>query len=97
MSEEIKPVVNEVPADVEKKEQEVKETPVVEEVKEVVEDVKEAVEEVKEAVVNFGEKTLAELSAALHSQAISSVELTEHYLARIQQLVDEGIYPNKLF
>ena len=55
MSEEIKPVVNEVPADVEKKEQEVKETP-------VVEDVKEAVEEVKEAVVNFGEKTLAELS-----------------------------------
>ena len=62
MSEEIKPVVNEVPADVEKKEQEVKETPVVEEVKEVVEDVKEAVEEVKEAVVNFGEKTLAELS-----------------------------------
>ena len=62
MSEEIKPVVNEVPADVEKKEQEVKETPVVEEVKEVKEDVKEAVEEVKEAVVNFGEKTLAELS-----------------------------------
>ena len=62
MSEEIKPVVNEVPADVEKKEQEVKETPVVEEVKEVVEDVKEAVEEVKETVVNFGEKTLAELS-----------------------------------
>src|SRR5690554_3310559 len=32
------------------------------------------------------EKTLAELSAALHSKAISSVELTEHYLARIQQL-----------
>ena len=65
MSEEIKPVVNEVPADVEKKEQEVKETPVVEEVKEVKEvkeDVKEAVEEVKDAVVNFGEKTLAELS-----------------------------------
>src|SRR5690606_40300559 len=30
--------------------------------------------------------SLAELSAALHSKAISSVELTEHYLARIQQL-----------
>lgn len=32
------------------------------------------------------EKTLAGLSQALHSKAISSVELTEHYLARIQQL-----------
>ena len=31
------------------------------------------------------EKTLAGLSQALHSKAISSVELTEHYLARIQQ------------
>ncbi|TVP91467.1 MAG: Asp-tRNA(Asn)/Glu-tRNA(Gln) amidotransferase subunit GatA [Pseudomonadaceae bacterium] len=31
------------------------------------------------------EKTLAELSRALHSKAISSVELTEHYLQRIEQ------------
>ncbi|MFN3580234.1 MAG: amidase, partial [Pseudomonas sp.] len=31
------------------------------------------------------EKTLAELSQALHSKAISSVELTEHYLKRIEQ------------
>ena len=42
--------------------EEEKEAPAAEEVKEVVEDAKEAVEEVKEAVVNFGEKTLAELS-----------------------------------
>ena len=42
--------------------EEEKEAPTAEEVKEVVEDAKEAVEEVKEAVVNFGEKTLAELS-----------------------------------
>ena len=72
MSEEIKPVVNET-ADVAKQEQEVKETPIVEEVKdavaavadkavEVVDSVKDAVEEVKEAAVNYGEKTLAELS-----------------------------------
>ena len=54
MSEEIKPVVNET-ADVANQEQEVKEAPVVEEVKEVV-------EEVKETIVNYGEKTLAELS-----------------------------------
>ncbi|MCL5043577.1 MAG: Asp-tRNA(Asn)/Glu-tRNA(Gln) amidotransferase subunit GatA [Gammaproteobacteria bacterium] len=31
------------------------------------------------------EKTLAELSRALHSKAISSVELTEHYLQRIER------------
>ncbi|PRB80249.1 Asp-tRNA(Asn)/Glu-tRNA(Gln) amidotransferase subunit GatA [Pseudomonas sp. MYb185] len=31
------------------------------------------------------EKTLAGLSQALHSKAISSVELTEHYLRRIEQ------------
>ena len=73
MSEEIKPVVNET-ADVAKQEQEVKEAPVVEEVKdalaavagkavEVADSVKDAVEEVKEAAVNYGEKTLAELSA----------------------------------
>src|SRR5690554_1716498 len=31
------------------------------------------------------EKSLAELSTALHSKTISSVELTEHYLQRIQQ------------
>lgn len=31
------------------------------------------------------EKTLAELSQALHSKTISSVELTEHYLKRIDQ------------
>ncbi|WP_285274887.1 Asp-tRNA(Asn)/Glu-tRNA(Gln) amidotransferase subunit GatA [Halopseudomonas bauzanensis] len=31
------------------------------------------------------EKTLAGLSQALHSKAISSVELTEHYLKRIEQ------------
>ena len=72
MSEEIKPVVNET-ADVAKQEQEIKEAPVVEEVKdaiaavadkasEVMDDVKDAVEEVKEAAVNYGEKTLAELS-----------------------------------
>ena len=53
---------------VEKTVEEVQETaaPVVEEVKETVEEVKEevkeVVEEVKEAVVNYGEKTLAELS-----------------------------------
>ncbi len=54
---------------VEKTVEEVQETaaPVVEEVKETVEEVKEEVketveEEVKEAVVNYGEKTLAELS-----------------------------------
>ncbi len=72
MSEEIKPVVNET-ADVAKQEQEIKEAPVVEEVKdaiaavadkasEVMDDVKDSVEEVKEAAVNYGEKTLAELS-----------------------------------
>ena len=72
MSEEIKPVVNET-ADVAKQEQEIKEAPVVEEVKdaitavadkasEVMDDVKDAVEEVKEAAVNYVEKTLAELS-----------------------------------
>ena len=72
MSEEIKPVVNET-ADVAKQEQEIKEAPVVEEVKdaitavadkasEVMDDVKDAVEEVKQAAVNYGEKTLAELS-----------------------------------
>ncbi|SDS89189.1 aspartyl/glutamyl-tRNA(Asn/Gln) amidotransferase subunit A [Halopseudomonas xinjiangensis] len=32
------------------------------------------------------EKTLAELSQALQSKSISSVELTEHYLKRIEQL-----------
>lgn len=31
------------------------------------------------------EKTLAELSQALHSKSVSSVELTEHYLKRIEQ------------
>ncbi|KAA0692407.1 Asp-tRNA(Asn)/Glu-tRNA(Gln) amidotransferase subunit GatA [Halopseudomonas laoshanensis] len=31
------------------------------------------------------EKTLAQLSQALHSKTISSVELTEHYLKRIEQ------------
>ncbi|PKM31376.1 MAG: Asp-tRNA(Asn)/Glu-tRNA(Gln) amidotransferase GatCAB subunit A [Gammaproteobacteria bacterium HGW-Gammaproteobacteria-11] len=31
------------------------------------------------------EKTLAELSQALHSKTISSVELTQHYLKRIEQ------------
>lgn len=31
------------------------------------------------------EKTLAQLSQALHSKSISSVELTEHYLKRIEQ------------
>ena len=31
------------------------------------------------------EKTLAELSQALHSKTLSSVELTQHYLDRIQQ------------
>ena len=72
MSEEIKPVVNET-ADVAKQEQEIKEAPVVEEVKdaiaavadkasEVMDDVKDSVEEVKVAAVNYGEKTLAELS-----------------------------------
>ena len=72
MSEEIKPVVNET-ADVAKQEQEIKEAPVVEEVKdaiaavadkasEVMDDVKDSVVEVKEAAVNYGEKTLAELS-----------------------------------
>ena len=72
MSEEIKPVVK-ATADVAKQEQEIKEAPVVEEVKdaitavadkasEVMDDVKDAVEEVKQAAVNYGEKTLAELS-----------------------------------
>ena len=72
MSEEIKPVVNET-ADVAKQEQEVKEAPIVEEVKdaiaavadkavEVADSVKDAYEEVKEAAVNYGEKTLAELA-----------------------------------
>ena len=32
------------------------------------------------------EKTLAELSQALQSKALSSVELTQHYLKRIEQL-----------
>ncbi|WP_304640972.1 amidase family protein, partial [Pseudomonas sp.] len=32
------------------------------------------------------EKTLAELSQALQSKTLSSVELTEHYLKRIDQL-----------
>lgn len=31
------------------------------------------------------EKTLAELSQALHNKSVSSVELTEHYLKRIEQ------------
>ena len=70
MSEEIKPVVNEVPADVENKEQEVK-APVADKVAEVAEEVKEKVEEkveeVKEAVVNYGEKTLSELSDLFQS------------------------------
>lgn len=35
------------------------------------------------------EKTLAELSQALQSKSISSVELTEHYLKRIEQLDSE--------
>ena len=69
MSEELKPealeTVNET-LDVaqEESKETVEETveEVVEEVKEVVEDVKEVVEEVKETVVNYGEKTLAELS-----------------------------------
>ena len=70
MSEEIKPVEIKETADVAKKEQEAS---VVEEVKDVVtaaadkavevaDEVKDTVEEVKEAVVNYGEKTLAELS-----------------------------------
>ena len=75
MSEEIKPVVVEEPADVAKVEQEV---PVVEEIKdavaavadktvEVVDDVKDVVADVKETVVNFGEKTLAELTELFQS------------------------------
>ena len=70
MSEEIKPVVNEVPADVENKEQEVK-APVADKVAEVADQVKEKVEEkveeVMEAVVNYGEKTLSELSDLFQS------------------------------
>ena len=77
MSEEIKPVVLEETADVAKQEQEVVEAPVVEE-KPAVEEVPaveeapvveeapavaEVVEEVKAAVVNYGEKSLAELSS----------------------------------
>ena len=70
MSEEIKPVVVEQTADVENKEQEVK-APVADKVAEVAEEVKEKVEEkveeVKEAVVNYGEKTLSELSDLFQS------------------------------
>ena len=69
MSEELKPEVLETVNETLDVAQEVSgETaePVVEEVKETVEEVKEevkdVVEEVKEAVVNYGEKTLAELS-----------------------------------
>ena len=81
MSEEIKPVVLEETADVAKQEQEVVEAPVVEE-KPAVEEVPaveeapvveeapavaEVVEEVKAAVVNYGEKSLAELSSLFQS------------------------------
>ena len=59
MSEEIKPVVSEEPADVAPKEQE---TPVQEETPVAAEPVQEILEEVKVTVVNYGEKTLAELS-----------------------------------
>ena len=58
MSEEIKPVVNEEPTDVAKVEQG-EAAPKAEKAEEKVEEV---VEEVKEAVVNYGEKTLAELT-----------------------------------
>ena len=56
--------VEEAPAVVEEAKEEVKEEveEAKEEVAEVVEEAKEVVAEVKEAVVNFGEKTLAELS-----------------------------------
>ena len=69
MSEELKPEVLEtVNETLDVAQEESKETveKTVEEVQEtaapVVEEVKEVVEEVKEAVVNYGEKTLAELS-----------------------------------
>ena len=59
VEETVEKVVEEVVEKVEEVAEEVKEAPVVEEVKE---EVKEVVEEVKEAAVNYGEKTLAELS-----------------------------------
>jgi len=62
MSEEIKPVAPQEPADVAKVEQEV---PAAEEIKTVI-------EEVKETVVNYGEKTLAELSELFQSLAESA-------------------------
>ncbi|MBP5483288.1 MAG: DUF349 domain-containing protein, partial [Bacteroidales bacterium] len=62
MSEEIKPVAPQEPADVAKVEQEV---PAAEEIKTIV-------EEVKETVVNYGEKTLAELSELFQSLAESA-------------------------
>ena len=61
MSEEIKPVVQEETADVEKLAGEAVETPE-EKTQAVAEEQKEGIEEVKEAAVNLGEKTLAELS-----------------------------------
>ena len=61
MSEEIKPVVQEETADVEKLAGEAVETPE-EKTQAVAEEPKEGIEEVKEAAVNLGEKTLAELS-----------------------------------
>ena len=78
MGEEIKPEVLEAPDVAQQEQQPLEEKTVVEEVVEkagdaveevrdvvenVVEEVKETVEEVKEAVVNYGEKTLAELSS----------------------------------
>ena len=45
---------------------------VVEEAKDVVEEAKEVVEEVKETVVNYGEKTLAELSGLFQELAESA-------------------------
>ena len=67
MSEELKPVVSEEPADVAQVEQE---TPAVTEESApttLAEKVEEVVEEVKETVVNYAEKTLAELSTLFQS------------------------------
>ena len=64
VEETVAEAVEEAPAVVEEAKEEVKEEveEAKEEVAEVVEEAKEVVAEVKEAVVNFGEKTLAELS-----------------------------------
>lgn len=63
MGEEIKPEALETPDVVQQEQEPLVEKTVEENDAEVVGEVKEAVEEVKEAVVNYGEKTLAELSS----------------------------------